>query len=254
MFSFMKSLVGVKVNELGNDITRAIVEMDPDAASAAQLDQMEQDLNKAGAVIQKLRVDYDREVREYESAKKRYDQMMGAAEVLQRKLDDPATTNKADIETSLTKLVAQLEEQAPIVESEHKDVEEVKAMIDQAQEAYREKAAALTSAKQNLERTKRDMQRAIQQEERAEEKAARAAEVAGLRGNSVSGLNVATEAMQRRADEAKAKAEAATLKANTLTGLANPVAGDDIINAALKEASGNASSGSLAERLAKLKK
>ena len=256
MFSFMKSFVGVKGQQLGQDIVKAIVEMDPESASHAQLDQMEKDLDKAGAVIQKLRTDYDRELREYQDAKKRYDQLLAAAEVLQRKLDNPETGDKAGIEASLAKLVGQLEQLEPEVEAEQKDVDEVQSLLDQAQAAYREKAEALTQAKQNLERTKRDMQRAIQDQERASEKAQRAAEVAGLRDTKVSGLTVATDAMQRRADEARAKAAAAKLKADTLTTLTKPGTDDPHIAEALKEVQGGGapSGSSLAERLAKLKK
>ncbi len=257
MFSFMKSFVGVKGQQLGQDIVKAIVEMDPQSASQAQLDQMEQDLDKAGAVIQKLRADYDRELREYDAVKKRYDQYLAAAELLQRKLDDPTTADKAGVESSLNKLVAQLEQLQPEVSAEEKDVIEVKELIDQAQAAYREKAEALTNAKQGLERAKRDMQRALQDQERSAEKAQRAAEVAGLRSNKISGLTVATDAMQRRADEARAKSDAAKLKAETLTTLSKPNADDANIASALREVQGgNAASGgsSLAERLAKLKK
>ncbi len=257
MFSFMKSFVGVKGQQLGQDIVKAIVEMDPESASQAQLDQMEKDLDKAGAVIQKLRTDYDRELREYQNVKKRYDQLLAAAELLQRKLDAPETADKAGIEASLGKLLGQLEDLQPEVDAEQKDVDEVKELIDQAQAAYRDKAAALTKAKQGLERAKRDMQRAVQDQERAAEKAQRAAEVSGLRDNKINGLTVATDAMRNRADEARAKAEAAKLKAETLTNLSKPNSDDANIAEALKEvqgASAPSSGGSLADRLAKLKK
>lgn len=254
MFSFMKSFVGVKGQQMGQDIVKAIVEIDPESATLAQLDQMEKDLDRAGGVIQKLRTDYDREVREYEDAKKRYDQLMAAAEILQGKLDNPAVTDKAGIEASLTKLIGQLETLQPEVENEQRDVTEVKALLDQAETAYREKAEALTKAKQNMERAKRDMQRAILEQERAAEKAKRAAEVAGLRQTSTSSLSIATDAMQRRADEARAKAGASTLKAQTLTTLTKPPTDDPNIAEALKEVQGTPPAGNLADRLAKLKK
>ena len=108
MFSFVKSFVGVKGQQLGQDIVKAIVEIDPESATQAQLDQMERDLDKAGDVIQKLRSDYDREVREAEAASKRYNQLMAAAELLQAKLADPAVADHAGIEASLNRLVSQL--------------------------------------------------------------------------------------------------------------------------------------------------
>lgn len=254
MLSFMRSFIGVKGEQIGQDIVRAIVDLDPESATQAQLDQMERDLDQAGAVIQKIRTDYDREVREAEAARKRNEQMLGAAEILQNKLATAADGEKAALEASLGKLIAQLEEFAPQLAQEEQDVVEVKALLDDAQNAYRAKAEALGQAKARLERAKRDMQRAKIEEERAAEKAARAAEVAGLRQNSGSKLNVAVDAMQRRADEARAKAEASKLKATTLSSVVNPNAEDPNIAEALRQAqSGGAAQGSLADRLAKLK-
>ena len=254
MFSFMKSFVGVKGQQLGQDIVKAIVSMDPESATLAQLDQMEKDLDKAGEVIQKLLKDHEREVREYNDAKKRYDQLLAAAEILQAKAANPAVADKAGVEASLAKLIGQLEQLGPEVESEQNDVVEVKVLLDQAQAAYQEKAEALTRAKQNMERVKRDMQRAVMEQQRADEKAQRAAEVAGLRDNATNSLTVATDAMQRRADEARAKADASKLKATTLTNLTKPTTDDANIAEALREAQGTPAAGSLAERLAKLKK
>ncbi|MEI6987005.1 MAG: hypothetical protein WCK65_12850 [Rhodospirillaceae bacterium] len=256
MLSFMKSFVGVKGQQLGQDIVNAIVSIDPESATQAQLIQMEADLDKAGEVIQRLRADYDREVREYDAAKKRYDQLLAAAEILQRKIDDPTVVNKAGIEASLSKLVGQLEQLQPEVDSEENDVVEVKALIDQAQSAYREKAEALTGAKQSMERAKRDMQRAEMEQQRADVNAKRAAEVAGLRNNTCNSLSIATDAMRRRADEARAKTGAAKLKTETLTILTKPTTDDANIAEALKEVQngGSPTSGNLADRLARLKK
>ncbi|CAK0751869.1 PspA/IM30 family protein [Azospirillaceae bacterium] len=255
MFSFIKSFVGVKGQQLGQDIVNAIVEIDPESATQAQLDEMEKDLDKAGAVIQKLRADYEREVREADAATRRYNEMLAAAELLQAKIDAPATADRAGLEASLAKLIGQLEQFAPEVEQEKKDVDEVKALLDDAQSAYRAKAEALTAAKGNLERAKRDMQRAVMEQERADEKAKRAAEVAGLRQGPSSKLNVAVDAMQRRADEARAKTDAAKLKAETLTTLSAPNGDDPHIAEAMRQVKGGAAqTGSLSDRLAKLKR
>ncbi|MFN3075412.1 MAG: hypothetical protein ABT940_00750 [Alphaproteobacteria bacterium] len=257
MLSFLKSFVGVKGKQLGQDIVSAIVEIDPAAATAAQLDQMEKDLDNAGMVLQKIRQDYDREMAEWQAVRKRYDQMLAAAEHLQTQLADPSKSpeEKASLEVSLNKLLAQLEELAPEVEAEHKDVLDVQALLDETQAAYRAKATALTTAKQNLDRAKRDMQRAVLEEERSEEKARRAAEVAGLRdGGTGNRLNVAVDAMQRRASEARAKSEAAKLKAETLGKLGAPGDGGDAnIAAAMKAVEGSVAPTNTADRLAALR-
>jgi len=254
MLDFLKSFVGVKSKQLGQDFVKALVEFDPESATQAQLDQMERDLDQAGTVLQKLRADYEREVREAQEAEKHYNQLLAAAELLQRKLDAAMEGEKPGIEASLAKLVTQLEEYAPEVEHEKQDVVEVKALLDEATGAYKAKAQALTQAKQKLDRAKHDMQRAAIEEERAQEKAQRAAEVAGLRQGSATKLNVAVDAMQRQADEARAKAEAARLKASTLTQLSQgPVAGDPNITEALRAVENGGRSGSLTDRLAALR-
>lgn len=248
-------MVGVKIDQAGESLVSALVSLDPESATQAQLEQMEKDLDAAGLVIQKIRTDYDREVREAESANKRYDQMLGAAEILSAKLENSDLTGRDGVEASLAKLLENLETFKPERDQENQDVVEVKALLDDAQSAYKMKAEALAQAKKKLERAKHDMQRAEIEKERAEEKANRAAEVAGLRGSKTSGLNVAVDAMQRKADEARAAAESAKLKASSLksAGLGSIV--EDVnIAAAMKAAKSGSSSMSTTDRLAALKR
>ncbi|KAF0136475.1 MAG: hypothetical protein FD153_1921 [Rhodospirillaceae bacterium] len=256
MFSFMKSFLGVKGKQFGADVIEAIVGIDPEGATQAQMAQMEKDLDNTGMMLQKIRADYEREVREAEEAMQRYDKMMAAAELLQARLADPAmlVTEHAAIEASLARLIGQIEGFAHEVEQEKQDMIEVKALLDEAQTAYKAKAEALTQARQGLDRARRDMQRATLQAERAEEKAKRAAEVACLRGTTTNRLSIATDAMQRKAEEARAKAAALNLKADALA-LAKPGASDDpLITEAMRaiESKPGANNANLAERLAAL--
>lgn len=253
MFSFLKSFVGVKGQQLGQELVQAIVSIDPNAATQAQLDQMEKDLDAAGTVLQKIRTDYDREVREADAAEKRYHQLLAAAEHLQAKVATAGPSEQGSLEASLQKLVEQLERFVPELEQERQDVVDVRVLLDEAQAAYKLKAEALGQAKQNLERAKRDMQRAVIQQERAEEQSRRAAEVAGLRQSSGNKLHVAIEAMQRKTDEARAQAASHKMKADALSTMAAPEQGDANIVAALKAVESGARSGSLTDRLAALK-
>lgn len=255
MFSFMKSFLGVKGKQLGQEIVAALVEIDPESATQAQLDQMEKDLDRAGMVLQKIRSDYEREVREAEAATKRYDQMMAAAEHLQARLEQAGAADRAPIEASLATLVGQLEAFAPEVDQEKRDVVEVQALLDEAQAAYKAKAESLSKAKQNLDRAKRDMQRAVIQKDRAEDKARRAAEVAGLHGGGTNRLTVAVDSMHRKAEEARASAEAAAMKAQTMTAIHTDTTGDDpLIAEAMRAAqTGTAGGANPADRLAALK-
>lgn len=256
MFGFMKSFLGIKGKQFGQEVIEAIVGIDPEGATQAQLEQMEKDLDKAGIVLQKIRTDYEREVYEAEETMQRYDKMMAAAEYLQAKLANSVTsmTEHPAIEASLARLLDKIEEFAHEVEQEKQDVVEVKALLEEAQAAYKDKAEALTRAKQEIDRAKRGMQRATLQAERAEEKAKRAAEVAGLRRGTTNKLAIATNAMQRKAEEARVRASAFTMKADAL---AQPSSSDDPLIAEAMQASENKvgkSNANLAERLAALRK
>ncbi|MBY0431653.1 MAG: hypothetical protein K2Q10_10680 [Rhodospirillales bacterium] len=257
MLGFFQSFISVKGKQVGDDVVKALVEMDPEAATQAELVTMERDLDKAGQVLQKLRADYNREIKEADAAEKTYNELLSAAEVLKTRLENPATSDdqKSQIERSMGALLVRLEEMVPEVEREKQDVVEVRAMLEDAEKVYREKAQGLTTARQKLDRAKRDMQRASLDEERAQEKAARAAEVAGFRQRGSNILTVALNAMEKRADEAKAAAETARTKASILSTSSNQVAGDTLVADALAQVRGQGVPGaSLTDRLAALKK
>ena len=265
MLGFMRSLLSVKGKQVGDDLVKAIVEIDPEAATEAEMLTMQRDLDRAGEVLQKLRVDYNREVKESEAAGKSYDELMAAAELLKKRYEDPALPppQKAEVEKSFGTVVARLEEMAPKVEQERKDAEEVKALLDDAEKVFRDKAMALTTARQNLERAKHDMQHALLQEQRAKEQAARAAELAGLKGQGGNQINTALDAMHRRADEARAAAETARTKAEVFASAASPAGDDKLVAEALAQVRGQAAlpagaqlalpGSGLADRLAALK-
>ncbi|MSO76222.1 MAG: hypothetical protein EXQ87_04835 [Alphaproteobacteria bacterium] len=253
MLGFLKSFVTVKGKQAGQELVRAIVELDPEGATQAELDAMERDLDRTGQMLQKLRADYDREVKEAEAIDKTYREMMAAAEHLEGKLANAATPelDKAGIGQSLAKLVHRLEEMAPRLDEEKQDVEDVKAMLGEAEQAFRAKAQALTQARQTLDRAKRDMQRAGMQQARAEEKARQSAELAGIRQTGGNKLNTALDAMRNRADEARAKAETAKMKGELLRP--EVPADDKHLSDAMAAVRGTAPQGNVADRLAALK-
>lgn len=256
MMQFFRTLLGVKGERLGQQVVDALVELDPKSASAAQLRVMEEDLDKAGQLLTRLRADFQRERREAVEARENYGRRLAAAEHLSHQLESAPADRRPSLESSLSTLLTQLEELKGEVEVEEREADEAEALVAEAEAAYREKAKALTEAKTALTKAERDMQRAKIEEERAAERANRAAEVAGLRAGSGSKLTVAVDAMSRRAEQARVNAEAARMKAQALNDLSSrdkPGLGDPNIEAALAAVgTGGASSLPLQERLARL--
>jgi len=254
LFPFMKNFLGVKGDQAAQGLVSAIVKMDPDGASAADLRVMEEDLDKAGQAIAKLRAEFTREQKEYDAISRQYSELMSAAEILQKKIDDPATpeAQKAGLKTSLGGLVEKLEHMAPEIDRDKKDLADTQTLVTDAENAYQQKAEALAGAKQSLERAKHDMQRAALEELRAKEKAEQAEVIAGIRRAPTSGLTVALNAMQQSADQARQRAEANTMKATALNHVAD-AGSDKNVADALAQVRGNGSGKSLSERLAALK-
>ena len=253
MMQFFRSLLGAHGKKAVRDVTDAIVAFDPTTASAAQLDAMEKDLDKAGIAIGKLRVDAQRERREADEAKKRFDRLLAAGEHLNAQLKaEGDEARKQALNASLAKLVTQLEEAQQAVNTEVSEADEAEALLSEAEVIHREKAQALLAAKKNLSKAASDLQRAKLQEDRAKQVAESRAQMAGLRYNETGGLNAAVNAMNRQAEDARARADAARMKAEALSAPKDDLEGDDFIAAALSATSGNLALGSPSDRLAAL--
>jgi predicted nucleic acid-binding Zn-ribbon protein len=253
MLPFARNFFAVQGNKATYAVTKALVQMDPESASAADLRTMEQDLDKAGQVISRLRTDLNNERREFDSVNLQYGELMSAAEVLQKKIDAAADADRGSLETSLANLLNRTEHMAPELERDRKDVDATQALLTDAEKAYQDKARALTEARGNLDRARHDLQHANIEEERSRQRAQQAAIVAGLSASPIGGLTIALNTMQESATEARQRAESADMKANALRG-AKSAAEDENVAAALNEVRGTISPKSLSERLASLRR
>lgn len=255
LFPFVKNFLGVKGDQAAQGVVQALVQLDPEGASIADLRTMGDDLDRAGQAIAKLRGELAREQKEFDVIDKQYGELMAAAELLQKKIDNPSTTDgqKAELQKSLASLVGKLEHMAPELDRDKKEVADTQALLTEAEEAYKAKAEALAGAKQNLEHARHDLQRAKIEEERSKQRAEQAAVVAGLKKAPTSGLTVALDAMQKSADAARQRAEASNMKAAALTQ-ARDVSVDKNVAEALAQVRGTTSPQSLGDRLAALKR
>jgi chromosome segregation ATPase len=214
---------------------------------------MEQHLDELGQQVARARQSYDKEVREADAAQALSAQRMAAAEHLQSQLNAKTdATKKAALERSLTTLVTMLEQMAPEVDREKKDVVEAKDFLEMLEKTYAEAGGKLREGRSQLERAQRDMARAGQQRQMAEQQADAARRAAGL-STTTSSLNVALKAMQDTAARDLANAEAANMKAKLLKPT-QPEQDDANIARAMDFAAGKPSvPTSLSDRLAALR-
>jgi chromosome segregation ATPase len=252
---FLRNFLGAKGHQATDGLTQALVKLDPEAASQADLATMEQDLDRAGIAIQKLRSDLTHEQSEFDHVSQQYHELMGAAELLQKKVDDPATPEdqRNSVKASLAALLDRIEHLVPDLDRDKHDVDATQALLTEAEQAYQDKASALTNAKHNLDRARQDMQHAALEEQRARDRAEQAEVVAGLKTSATSKLTVALDTMQHSAAQARERAAATDMKAKALTG-ASQAAEDSNVAAALAEVRGTSPTTSLADRLAALKR
>jgi chromosome segregation ATPase len=255
LLPFVRNFIGVKGNSAAAGVVKALVQLDPDSATVADLRTMEQDLDKASGAIARLRAELAHEQIEFDSISGQYHELMAAAELLQKRIADPGTAEmqRQSLNASLASLVQKIEHMAPELDRDKKDVEGTRALLSEAEAIYQQKAEALTNAKKNLDSARHDLQHARIEEERSAERARQAASVAGLATSPISGLTVALNVMQQSAQEARQRAEAMDMKAEALSHLKEATA-DQNVAAALAEVRGTTVTSSLSDRLSALRR
>lgn len=255
LLPFLRNFIGAEGGNAATGVVKALVQLDPDSATVADLRTMEQDLDNAGRMIAKLRTDLTHEQTEFDSIGGQYHELMAAAELLQKRIGDPGTPDlqKQSLNASLATLVAKIEHMAPELDRDKRDVESTRTLLAEAEAVYQQKAEALTNARKNLDSARHDLQHARIEEQRSVERARQAATVAGLRSSPTSGLTVALNVMQQSAQEARQRAEAMNMKAEALSHLKEATA-DQNVAAALAEVRGTVPTKSLSERLSALRR
>lgn len=250
-FNFMKSFTKTKTRDAGKSIVQTIASWDPEAASAAEIEMMEERLDKLTQQVAEARSSYQKEQKEADEINSLYDQRMKAAELLSGKLSE-APENAAEIEKALDLLITEMEAMKPEIEQEMIEAVEAKEFMSELEEVAKAAAGKLKTARKTLDQAKRGMERAKIKQERAKDRAEQSAALAGLRNDS-DNIGSALSAMQRETEKANAKADALTTKAKLLAPSAEEK-GNSLIAQALSEVKGEAKPTNIADRLAALKK
>ena len=257
IFGFLSSFGKEKFGQVGQTITQKIVAWDPETASQAEIEEMIKELDKITIEAGKAKAEYEREKAESDAAQKNYDKCLAAAELLNKRLEESQSSGDSNqtlqLESSLNKLINELEELRPEVEREYAEAEEAAKYYEEVKNLAEVTATKVKNARAMLDKAKRDMKRAELEKQRSTARAEKAEKVAGLRSES-SSLGVALAAMNKQAEDARALAASADMKAKLLT--TDRDSADAHIKAALEEVTGTQPTKSVrfADRLASLKK
>lgn len=255
VMEFLKSFIGVKGADAVQSIVAGLASLDPAAASRADLEVLERDLDATGRQVAQLRADLARERSEAEAVASDYDRMYAAAHHLEGQVaaaNDPA--RKAELETSLAGLLDRMATMKSRLDAETQDVTDVQDLLAEAETLYKEKAAALSEAKRKLEQANRDMERAMTEKQQAARRAEQAAQLAGLRQGHATKLNTALNVFNEKAAEARREAESLRMKADSLKPIPGGPTGDANVQAALAATAQTRPTASLSDRLAALKR
>ncbi|MYL83502.1 hypothetical protein GTA51_10235 [Desulfovibrio aerotolerans] len=251
MLSFLKQYVAKKTEDAQSGFLKLIVEFDPESASEAEIGELDAILTKLTRQMVGAKTAWDKEQQEAEAIKKAYTLRVSAAERLQAQMDVTQGDQKAQIEASLGRLVADLEKMVPEVEREEAEAKEAQVFYEELNNAVKTASERLKTARSRLTEAKRRMDMAQIRAERAKEQEDRAKVLSGIKKQADT-MGTAFDAMSARAQELEMQAQVHQEKAKLLT---QPKEEEDpIIAQALKDAAGTEPQQSLGDRLAALKK
>ena len=209
MLKFLKHF-GLKTAEnTGSSIIDFLVSFDPETASEAEIDRLDEYLEDLTTKMIEAKKDYEREQKEYEMIYANYNRMFAAVEKFR-------TMEQTDqIIQNIDNLIDEMEMMKPEVIREKEEAEESKQYYEELQEAVKSAADKLKSARSDLKKAVRQMEQAEARQERLKEKEERAKVLAGIKKDT-NKIGSALSAMQRRTDEMNMKVEVSQTKLKLL--------------------------------------
>ncbi|MDH3347195.1 MAG: hypothetical protein OEM02_03730 [Desulfobulbaceae bacterium] len=255
-FGLLLGMGKKKAGQVGDQVTAALVNFDPETATEAQIDMMSNGLTGLLEEVAKARAEYQREQKEADEIKALYNQRLAAAEKLGNMLADESLSaaKRKSIEASLQTFLQQIEDMMPDVEREESEAVDAKALLNDLEGQAKGMAEDLKNARKLLVDAQRDIKKAGAEKERNQRAQERAEVAAGIK-EKAGGINIALDAMRTKASETRVEADAAKMKTDLLKPT-NLEEDDPNIAAAMAEVTGATESASLSvqDRLAALKK
>ncbi len=252
VWRFLKHYGMGKASEVLDEFASAVVAFDPDTASKAQVAMMQAELSKLAKRLAEAEAEVRRERRETGELQATYDRYIVAARTLEQQIGAAADGgNHAELETSLAKLVEQLERLKPEIAREQQEDQDAETWANELRAFFEDLAAKLKTTESDLRSAKRRMETAQLQQQRAAEREHRSSAAAGLT-TALSTISVALDAMNKETARVRTESEALELKAKVLQG--DRLEHDPHIAAALNATSPKrlADAHTLSKRLARL--
>lgn len=236
MFKFLSKIGKQKVKSAGQSITEAIVRFDPEAATEAAIEMMDEHVDSLSLEAAKMRQEYEREQQEADTIKATYNKRIDAANHIQSQIDAAKTKKESEkLNNSLNTLLDSIEEMQPDVQREVDEANDAKQVLGQLESALEMAVGKLKTARSDHKKAKNEMKKAEFQRKNAEANEKRQSMLAGITSESDS-LSTAINTMKSVAQDDLAKADAANRKAKLLQ--TSDITDDQTIAEAMNSVSG----------------
>lgn len=244
--TFLTNFLKAKANDTLASLNQAAIQFDPTTASAAQIATVSDALSTVNRRLAELQMNFESARKKVAEDEAEIHRNIDAATLLSDQgKDEKAAPLLDNVERTLN----------PKLEADKQDVADIDETIKQFEGRRNDLQTKLSTAKSRTDTAQRDLERAKLQATRAHDLEDQAKKDAGLL-QSVSDLDVASNAMEQAAAKARIEADTAMRNAKSLGGMAAPDhSGDPDVAAAFAAADGKGAtpSQSVADRLAALK-
>lgn len=245
-FKFFSKMAKQSVKQAGASLTQAIVSFDPESASEAQIEIMNDKFKELALKVAKARQDYEKEKNEADDARESFDKKKRTALILQEDIKTLEGEEKQKTEEAFERIVEDLEEFKPEMEREIKEADDAKAWLDDLEKDLKAFSNKLKQARKKIEQAAKTMERAQRTKEKALDRAKQAEERAGI-SNTINAFDDVLGVMEKNAKKAELEAVAANKRSDLLH--TPKLEENDVIAQAMKRAEGkNTTEKSLSDR------
>lgn len=204
-----------KLRQAKQSLTQAIVEFDPETASDAAIEMMDEQVDELSRELAKANQDLIKEKGEADAAKENFNKKVTVAGRLQEKIEAASGAKAKSLQTSLDTLLEDIENTRSDVEIEIQEADDAQLVVNDFQQAIEMAVTKLKSARSDHKKAMGDMKRANLAEKRANDTANRQARLSGI-GGSDDGMSTALNAMKAATAERQANADAAQTKVDMM--------------------------------------
>lgn len=224
--SFLAQMGITKMGQIGDAITSAIIQFDPETASAAQIAEYRHHCDDIAHRVAQAETEVNTANSKVNDLQPKLGRDREAAKALRASIG--AATDQARITTltsQATTIITQMKEiggddmtgeSAGTLFDARTDLTQAQSDLAEWTSVHQQTVAQLTTAESAMKHAKEDMERAQREADRARERQRQAEQDAHLRSGLGQGTGVAVDAMTAQAAKMRENARAATLQADAL--------------------------------------